>query len=429
MTINQLRDLRAKHIADARGILTKAQTEQRELTTDERVEYDRLFAEAAKVKDQIADLERGEQLEQIERELAAPAERRTASERPDGAPAPRSFEYRGQAIAIDAGHPLTAQATDEYRAAFRRYLLHGDRGLAAEHYRSLSAGSNVEGGYTVPVETAMRLIQAVDDLCWIRQLGTVIPSVDGKSLGFPSLDTDPASPAWTTELAIGTEDSSMAFGKRELSPHPLAKLLKVSEKLLRASAIDIESLVMARMAYKRAVTQENAFLNGTGASQPLGMFVASSQGISTSRDVSTGNTTTAIGADNLRETKYKVAAQYRASPSCGWVLHRDAVKAISKLKDGEGQYLWQPGLVGNDPDRLLGSPVHESEYAPNTFTTGLYVGVFGDLKQYWIADSLAGRIQRLVELYAATAQVGFIDRSECDGMPVLEAAFARMKLA
>ena len=70
-----------------------------------------------------------------------------------------------------------------------------------------------------------------------------------------------------------------------------------------------------------------------------------------------------------------------------------------------------------------------SELMPNTFTTGLYVGIIGDFAFYWIADALDMEIQRLEELYAANNQVGFITRAKSDGMPVLEEAFARVKLA
>jgi HK97 family phage major capsid protein len=112
-----------------------------------------------------------------------------------------------------------------------------------------------------------------------------------------------------------------------------------------------------------------------------------------------------------------------------WLFHRDAVKMLSKLKDGEGQYLWRMSVRDGEPDTILSQPLMISEYAPNTFTTGLYVGMFGDFSNYWIADLLDMQIQRLVELYAETNQDGFIGRYEGDGMPVLEEAFARVKLA
>jgi HK97 family phage major capsid protein len=78
---------------------------------------------------------------------------------------------------------------------------------------------------------------------------------------------------------------------------------------------------------------------------------------------------------------------------------------------------------------LLGIPVIRSEYVPNTFTTGLYVGLIGDFSFYHVCDSLAMSLQRLTERYADTSRVGFIGRMESDGLPALEEAFARVKLA
>jgi HK97 family phage major capsid protein len=70
-----------------------------------------------------------------------------------------------------------------------------------------------------------------------------------------------------------------------------------------------------------------------------------------------------------------------------------------------------------------------SEYVPNTFSSGNYVGVIGDFSYFWIAEALDMRVQRLVELYAETNQTGYIGRMEVDGMPVLEEAFTRVTLA
>ena len=145
------------------------------------------------------------------------------------------------------------------------------------------------------------------------------------------------------------------------------------------------------------------------------------------RDVATGNTTTAIGFDGLIEAKFTLKGQYW--PRARWIFHRDAVKQITKLKDGDGQYIWRQSVREGEPDTLLGLPMTISEWAPNTFTTGLYVGLLGDFQHYWIVDALAMQVQRLNELYAETNQVGFIGRLETDGAPVLEEAFVRVKLA
>ena len=312
------------------------------------------------------------------------------------------------------------------RRGFRNFLRSGLSGLSEIEQRALQMGTGPDGGYLVaPVAWMNDLIKSKDDQSFIRQLATKYTISGAHSMGFPSLETDPADSDWTSELGTGSLDSSMALGKRELKTNPLAKRLKVSKALMRNS--NIESLVSDRLGYKMGITEEKAFLTGSGVQRPLGLFTASNDGISTGRDVSTGNTTTAIGADNLIECKYALKGAYWNNAT--WIFHRDAVKAIRKLKDSNNQYLWQPGLQQGHPDRILDLPFVVSEYAPNTFTSGLYVGILGDFSQYYILDSLDMEIQRLNELYAETNQVGFITRAETDGMPVLEEAFVRVTLA
>lgn len=218
----------------------------------------------------------------------------------------------------------------------------------------------------------------------------------------------------------------MSFGKRKLNPHPLAKRLKVSNSLLRMAA-NADGLVRSRLGYKFGISQEKAFMTGSGVNQPLGVFTASNDGVPTSRDVSTGNTATTVTFDGLISAKFSLKGQYWMRSD--WMFHRDVLAQIAKLKDGDGQYIWRESVRDGEPDRLLGRPVMMSEYAPNTMTTGLYVGILGDFSNYWIADALDFQIQVLKELYAETDQTGFIGRLATDGMPTLAEAFARVKLA
>jgi len=130
----------------------------------------------------------------------------------------------------------------------------------------------------------------------------------------------------------------------------------------------------------------------------------------------------------LINAKFGLKQPYRIGTRAKWLFNRTGVKNIRKLKDGIGQYFWEPALKAGEPDRVLDIPVFESEYVPDTWSTGQYVGILGDWSYYWIADSLAVEIQRLDELYAAANKVGFISRIETDGMPVLAEAFVRVKL-
>ncbi len=341
------------------------------------------------------------------------------------------FESRAAKFEGDAGERRAAatdndkEPPDEKRAAemaeFRRFLMTGE-------HRSLQADSDTEGGYLLAPQTvAATLLQGVDNQTFMRQIAHKESILESVSLGVVSVDTDFGAADWTQELTTTTVDEALRLGKRQLKPNPLTKETKLSRTLVRRTAGRAEDLVLNRLAYQFGVTQENGFLNGSGVGQPLGAFTASADGISTARDVSTDNTSTAITADGLIEAKHTLKGQYWARAR--WIFHRDAVKKIRKLKDGNGQYLWAPGLTGGIPNTILETPYEMSEYAPSTFTTGLYVGIIGDFEFYWIVDALQLEIQVLAELYARSNQIGYIGRLETDGMPVLEEAFVRVKLA
>jgi len=434
----ELKDQRMKLVTDSRALQDKAKNEKRIMTAEENAAWDRMDSEIEALGAAILKEEKTEAREDESTRIENP---RTELPENDDKKKPDARDGRfiqmtekRNAITNRAERKYSAFATGirgtaEYAKAFSNFLLTGNYGqVTPQILNALQADSDIGGGYTVaPQQFVADLIQAVDDQLFVRQLATVTPIAKAESIGRPSLDADPADSDWTSELLTGSEDSTMAFGKRELHPHPLAKNIKVSNKLMRASALPVESIVIQRLSYKFAVTQEKAFLTGNGANQPLGLFTASSDGISTGRDVSTGNSTTAIAVDGLIEALYSLKSQYQRTAS--WLFHRTAVKNIRKLKDGDGQYLWKPGMSDGQPDTILGRPFYTSEYAPSTFTTGLYVGLVGDFSKYWIADALDLQFQRLVELYAATNQTGFIGRMESDAMPVLEEAFARVKLA
>lgn len=409
--LKELRDKRGKLIHDARAILEKAETEKRGLNEEETRQYDTLIADSQKVKDQISREER-----QLELEREATAEALRGKDGKEG----RENGGRENSAAGPRG-------TEEYRSAFFKFCAFGKDGLNADEHRALQAGVDTAGGFLLmPEQTIDQILKGVDDLVFIRQKATKFRVATATSLGVPTMTADVADADWTTELATGGEDSSLAFGKRALYPQkPLAKRVKISNELLQRLP-GVEAFVRSRLEYKFGVTHEKAFLTGTGAGQPLGLFTASADGIPTSRDVSTDNQQTAPTFDGLIGAKYALKGQYwnRAD----WMFHRDCLAKLAKIKDGEGQYIWRESVRAGEPDLLLGRPVAMSEFVPNTFTTGKYVGILGDFSYYWIADALDMTIQRLVELYAETNQTGLIGRMSSDGMPVLAEAFVRVKL-
>lgn len=435
MDIQKLLDKRANLVSQARAILEEAEKAKRALSDEERGRWDALMAEVGTLS---ADIDRLQRQAAMEQHLAEPMGNATRPTPGGGSRTLPQFVSRGMRGIQENDPDLFDDPTwrhllpftgEGYHRAWRtalRRMSEPGRTMAGE-MRALQADVDISGGYLVmPLQFVDGLIQAVDDLVFIRQWATTYAVPNADSLGAVSLDTDPADPTWTSELAIGSEDSSMALGKRELHPHPLGKYIKISRTLLR-KVPNVEQLVRNRLGYRFGVTMENAYQNGTGVGQPLGVFTPSNDGIPTSRDVSTGNTATELRFDGLIEAKFTLKPQYW--PRARWLFHRDAVKQIAKLKDGEGQYIWRESVRVGEPDRILGLPNFMSEYTPHTFTTGLYVGIVGDFSNYWIADSLTMELLRLVELYAGTNQVGLIGRLESDGMPVLGEAFVRVKLA
>lgn len=403
--INELKQQRAAKIAEGRAVVDAAESEKRSMTAEENTKYDAIFADISKIGESI---ERAEKQIELDRSIAETAANTAANTDTSTQTEDRAALLEAAARSFLTGGKIDAKAADEWRA--------------------LQAGSDTEGGFLVmPEQMANQLIKAIDDTVLIRGLATKFAVPNAQSLGAPSLDNDPADADWTTELATGSEDSAMSFGKRKLEPHAFAKRIKVSNELLRSGMMNPEQLVLSRLAYKFGITEEKGFMTGTGAGQPLGLFTASADGISTGRDVSTDNTTTALTFDGLLNAFYSVKDAYQRNGD--WMFHRDAIKMIAKLKDGNNQYIWRASVVEGRPDTIQSRPVYSSEYVPNTFTTGLYVGMYGDFSNYWIADAMNLQIQRLSELYAETNQTGFIGRASADGMPVLEEAFARVTLA
>lgn len=332
-----------------------------------------------------------------------------------------------------AGEKSVAQSvrespeTKERMDAFRNVLRDGSQ-PAIQIYAALQQDNPTQAGYLVaPEQFVSELIKELADSTFMRQKARVLPPLIGaQSLGYPTRTAGMSSFTWGTELSAPTADTSLAYGKREFKPRPGTSEIRVSKTLVRNVA-NVDALIRAEIAEEVGSNLEIAYMIGAGANCPLGVFVASADGINTDRDVSTGNTTTEIKFDGLMEAKYSIKDKYQ--PGCEWIFHRDAIKKIAKLKDSNGQYIWQPSVQVGAPDMLLGKRVNSSEYAPNTFTTGLYVGLYGDLKSYWICDSMSMEIQVLSELYARTNQIDYLCRIETDGAPVMPAAFARVTLA
>lgn len=435
--LQELTDKRVALIEEARKIHETATSEDRELSAEDQQSFDRIMADADKLKAQIESEEKrirnADRIKEATEDLARTKPRQTSPTKPggDNQPAAYEFEFRKNKVSFEHGTDAYERHTPEARRGYNRWLIDGAVSEGAR-YAALQTDIATDGGYlTTPEEVVAGLLKNIDDMVFMRGLSRVITlSPSAQTAGIRKRTAKLSSFAWGGELDDVTDhaDSSLKFGKRVLTPHYMTGMILVSRDLLRAAVMSVESIVMEELARDAAELEEQAFISGNGSQRPLGVFTASADGVPTSRDVSTGNTTTSITFDGLVSARMSLKKQYRESAT--WLFHRDAITQISKLKDGSGQYLWQPSRLVGEPDVILGRPVIESEWVPNTFTTGLYVGMLADFARgYTIADHLLLEMIRLNEKYAHTNQVAFIARRKVDGAPVLDEAFARVKLA
>lgn len=411
MTIRELLEKRGQLIAEADKIISLAESEKRDFTAEEDEKYNKLMDEQAECKKQADALQRKADLDALKAEMGEPEATRAG-------------------YAATAPGSSSEEEIDEARMrVFRSYIQNGEKGIAGMDKRDLQSSVFTDGGAIVtPKQFAAEIIKNLTKVVGLRALFKNIQLQSAQSLGAVALENRMTDAEWTTEVPASdiSADTALKFGGRELSPKPLMKLAKISNTLLRLAVIPVESLLMEELVRVLAEPRENAFLNGTGVNGPLGLLTPSKMGIDTDRDVSEGNTATELKFDGCIEAKY--AVDFRYWPNAKWIFNQTAGKKLRKLKDGDGQYIWQASVAAGEPDRLLDLPIVYSPFCPNTFTANKYVGIVGDFSNYWVVDSLEMKITRLVETLALRRQTGFLVECETDAMPVKSEAFARVKL-
>jgi len=393
-----------------------ATTEKRELTAEENAKVDLIHVDVDKLLAE-AEVEEKRAAKQSELNAGFHTPEQSASRRPD-------LEN-----AANTGKSENPRASKKYSEAFASYLRHGEDRMPIEQRATLQQDNDIGGGFFATSETLLlSILKTADNILPIRNLATVYQVNRGGTLGQVTLDGDITAFSFgeAGELTTAVEDTGLAFGKRELRPRDLKrKLIKISKALLENSQINVEQVVSDRVGYALAQGLDAAYCVGSGASGPLGLFTAHADGISTGRDVVTGSAT-GITADGLIDIQGTLKDQY--DTNARWLFNREAITLIRKLKDGDQQYIWQPGLALGTQSTILGKPFIKGDNVPHVFTNGLYVGMYGDFSYYWIVDATSMSVQRLIETYALTGQIGLLfDNMAADAMPVLEEAFVRAK--
>jgi HK97 family phage major capsid protein len=341
----------------------------------------------------------GKEIDRLERQVALDAELNKPTADP--------LTSKPAANGMDA---KSGRASDEYKKAFWNVMR--AKNPRYDVVNALQIGTDSEGGYLAPDEFERTLVTALEEENIFRKLAKVIQTSSGDRK-IPVVTTH-GSASWLDEEELIPE-SDEAFGQTSIGAFKLGTFIKVSDELLNDSVFDLQSYITSEFARRIGHKEEDAFFVGDAAGKPTGIF-------HTTGGAQIGVTTagsTALTVDEVIDLFYSLKSPYRRNAV--FVMNDATVKAIRKLKDGQGQYLWQPAMTANTPDSILNRPVYTSAYVP-TIAAGAKSIAFGDFGYYWIADRQGRSFKRLNELFATTGQIGFMATQRVDGKLILPEA-------
>ncbi|MFU0800206.1 MAG: phage major capsid protein [Xylanivirga thermophila] len=393
--ILELREKRAKLWESTKAFLDSRRNENGLLSAEDTATYERM-------EQDVVDL--GKEIERLERQAVLDLE----LSKPTSSPL---FNTPNNTI----GEEKKGRASDEYKKAFWNTMRNN---TTPEIRNSLKIGTDSEGGYLVPDEFEKTLVEGLLEENIFRKLATIINTSSGDRK-IPVVASK-GNASWVDEEAPIPE-SDDSFGQISIGAFKLATIIKISEELLNDSVFNLESYIAKEFARRIGSAEEEAFLIGNGTGRPTGIFNdTGGAGVGT-----TASTQSTIKIDEVIDLFYSLKSPYRKKAT--FIMNDSTVKEIRKLKDGNGQYIWQPSITAGEPDTILNRPVKTSSYVPG-LAAGAKPIAFGDFSYYWIADRQGRSFQRLNELYAVTGQIGFKASQRVDGKLILPEAIKVLQM-
>lgn len=280
----------------------------------------------------------------------------------------------------------------QYQDAFVKYVRKGENALNAEELKTLSVGSDPDGGYTVRHELNMAILKAVVETTPMRGLASV-QTISTNQYEQLKRTSRGQTGGWTHETGPRTQTTTPQLGKILIPAHEVFAEPHATQMLIDDSAVNIEQWLAEEIADEYSYYENSAFVNGNGAGKPRGILsyaAGTSDGQIQQVNSGDANVLTADGLINL-QTALKEAYQVNAT----WLMNRATVGKVRLLKNAvDGSYLWQPGLQLGTPNMLLGRPVVMGADMPDVAANSLSVA-YGDFKRgYKIVDRLGIRVLR-----------------------------------
>jgi HK97 family phage major capsid protein len=340
----------------------------------------------------------------------------------------KSLKRKGSATAgggEDGGDDPKAEAKAKHRKTYDRHLRKGGFESDLEELetelglKGVSVGSNADGGYAVPDELDRNIVRVEADNTPMRDLATVMQVSNETYEKLVSLGG--AASGWVDETDVGT------VGRPETGTPQLASVKPFfgevyafpfsTQKALDDVMFDVEAWLASEVGIKLGEDENDAFTKGNGVKKPKGVLgytlALTADGVRPFGQIQKIHSGTAgtFDGDDLLNVIYALKRGYRKNAR--WMMSSLGVAAVRKLKDLEGNYLWRPGLVDGQPDKLLNYAVEENDDWPDPAADANAIG-FGDWKRlYLIADVRGVRVLR--DPFEVKGKVGFYTTKRLGG--------------
>lgn len=297
--------------------------------------------------------------------------------------------------------PIAAEEYTHYKSGFFKLVRNGNlEALSAEERKAMISGSDPDGGYLLPPSTVGAMVTKLFEQSVMRQIATVQTISTGALEGV--IDNNEASANWVAETGARSETDTPQVGKYRIEAHELYAAPKASQTLIDDAAINVEAWLAEKVADKFARVEGTAYWTGNGVGRP--------RGLADYTTVVTDDDTRAWG--QLQHVNSGASAAFHTDKfdaihnlmgklkdhflvNAQFVMRRAVRTAARKIKEATtDRYMWEPGLQGGQPERLMGYPVRIDEYMPALAASSLSLA-FGDFRQaYTIVDRIGIRTLR-----------------------------------
>ncbi|GLT00122.1 phage capsid protein [Sphingobium jiangsuense] len=279
----------------------------------------------------------------------------------------------------------------EYVSAFKLHMRRG-----TEISASLNKATDSEGGYLAPIEWDRTISGKLKRVSAVRQNSRVISI---STAGFKKLFTDRAvGSGWVGETAARPQTSTPAFASLDFIPGELYANPAATQQMLDDAALDLEQWLADEINTEFARQEGIAFLSGDGTNKPYGILTYVTGAANAARhpwgaiSVVNSGAAAALTADGIINLMYDLPSEFAGNAKL--YLNRLSLREIRKLKDGQGNFLWQPSFVAGEPATINAAPVVELPDMP-TIAAGNIAALYGDMEAtYLIIDRVGTRVLR-----------------------------------